>query len=139
MEAGLPNPHWVAASTQFSDILDDSPMPAAHGGSWKAWLSGSDGVTEVLSQTFTVPSGVTHVQLSYWVWIDTQDGSGADTFNVQFRNSAGSVLATLGALNDASAISSWALRMMTATVTPGTALQLAFVAQTDALHQLLCG
>lgn len=131
MEAGLPNPHWVAASTQFSDILDDSPTPAAHSGSWKAWLAGNDSVIEVLSQTFTVPAGVTQVRLSYWVWIDTQDGSGSDTLNVQLRNNAGSVLATLDSLSDASAITQWTLRTMTATVTPGSVLQLAFAAQTD--------
>lgn len=133
MEIGLPNPYWVAASSQSSDILDDSPTPPAHSGSWKAWLGGSDSVTEVLSQTFTVPAGVTQVRLSYWVWVDTQDGTGADTLEVQLRHSNGNVLATLDSLNDSFPITQWTFRTVTATVTPGSTLQLAFVAQTDAI------
>jgi len=43
------------------------------------------------------------------------------------------VLATLDSLNDSFPITQWTFRTMTATVTPGSTLQLAFVAQTDAI------
>ncbi len=71
MEAGVPNPHWFVSSSQFSDVLEDSPDPAAHTGTWKAWMGGDNSVTEVISQTFAIPAGVTQFTLRYWVWIDT--------------------------------------------------------------------
>lgn len=133
MEAGAPNPHWAVSSSQFSDVLDDSPDPAAHTGAWKAWMGGNNNVTEVISQTFAIPAGVTQLTLRYWVWIDTQDGAGGDTFAVQLRNAAGGVIATLDALSDASNIPTWTERVITFTAPAASALQLAFLAQTDAL------
>ncbi len=133
MEAGAPNPHWFTSSSQFSDVLDDSPVPAAHTGAWKAWMGGDNSVTEVISQTFAIPAGVTQFTLRYWVWIDTQDGAGGDTLAVQLRNASGGVIATLDALSDASTIPTWTERVVTFTAPAASALQLAFVAQTDAL------
>lgn len=133
MEAGVPNPYWFASSSQFSDVLDDSPTPAAHTGAWKAWMGGNNNVTEVISQTFAIPAGVTQFTLRYWAWIDTQDGAGGDTFTVQLRNASGGVIATLDALSDTISIPAWTERVFTFTVPTASALQLAFVAQTDAL------
>ena len=48
-EAGLPNSHWFISSSVGSDVLDDTAIPPAQHGSWKAWLGGDDSVDEWLA------------------------------------------------------------------------------------------
>jgi len=131
-EAGLPNPHWHVSSSQFSDVLDDSPTPAAHTGAWKAWLAGADDAQETVSQTLTLPPIVSQLQLTYWAQVSSLDNTNADTMTVQLRNASGVVVAAMDTLTDLNA-GAWQLRSASLSVAAyaGQTMQLVFAAQTD--------
>ncbi len=132
-EAGLPNATWQTTSNVFSDILDDSAFIPAHSGTWKAWLGGDNLVQESVWQTFTVPSGLQGLRISYWWRIDTLEPSHPfDTLQVQLRNGAGVALQTLEALDDGDASGIWKESSFVISGYSGQTVQLAFVAQTDA-------
>jgi len=131
-EAGLPNPAWQTSSNVFSDILDDTPLPQPHSGSWKAWMGGDNLMQESLWQTMTVPSGVQGIQVSYWWRVDTFETTHPfDTMAVQIRDAAGSPLQTLETLNDGDASVNWRQSSFTVSGYGGQTIQLAFVANTD--------
>jgi len=132
-EAGLPNPVWQTSSNISSDILDDTPMPAAHSGNWKAWMGGANGVQERLWQEFAVPAGVMGLKISYWWQVSTfEDRLGPfDTLTVQIRDSAGNLLQTLEALDNGDASTQWQQSTFTVNGYGGQTVQLAFVADTD--------
>jgi len=131
-EAGLPNPAWQTSSNVFSDILDDLPNPAPHGGTWKAWMGGDNLIQETLAQTITVPSGVAGLKVSYWWRVDTSETSHPfDTLKVQVRDATGSPLQTLETLTDGDAGPTWQQSTFIVTNYAGQTVQLAFVAQTD--------
>ena len=131
-EAGLPNPHWHVSSSQFSDVLDDSPDPAAHTGSWKAWLAGDDDVWETVSQTVTLPPVMSQLQLTYWAQVSSVDNTNTDTMTVQLRDASGAVVAVMDTLTDLN-VGAWQLRSasLPAVAHAGQTMQLVFAAQTD--------
>ncbi len=132
-EAGLPNPAWQTSSNVFSDILDDTPDPAPHGGAWKAWLGGDDLIQESLWQTITVPAGTVGLQVSYWWRVDTfETVHPYDTLEVQIRDAAGNPVQTLETLTDGDAGPDWQQSVFTVTQSyAGQTIQLVFVGQTD--------
>lgn len=133
-EAGLPNPAWQTSSNMFSDILDNTPAPVPHAGSWKAWLGGDDNVQESLWQELAVPPGEGSLRVSYWWQVDTLEMAQHpfDTLEVQIRDAAGNPLQTLEALSDGNAGPTWQQSVFTVTQTyAGQTIQLAFVGQTD--------
>lgn len=132
-EAGLPNPAWQTSSSTFSDILDDTPDPPPHSGTWKAWLGGADLVQESLWQTITVPTGTVGLQVNYWWWVSTLEPSHPyDTLMVQIRDVEGNLLEELETLTDGDAAPDWQQSVFTITTAyAGQTIQLAFVAETD--------
>lgn len=132
-EAGLPNPVWQTSSNVSSSILDDTPLPAAHSGSWKAWLGGDNNVQERLWQEFSVPAGVLGLQISYWWQVSTfEDRLGPfDTLTVQIRDTSGTPLQTLHVLTNGDASTQWQRSTFTVSGYGGQTVQLAFVADTD--------
>lgn len=132
-EAGLPSAAWQTSSSVFSDILDDSADPAAHSGSWKAWLGGSDSVTETLRQTFTIPAGSGPVQVSYWWRVSTLETNHPfDELSVEIRDTLSNTLQTLEILTDGDADSNWQQSVFTLPAAyAGQTVQLVFVATTD--------
>lgn len=97
-EAGASN--WTAPSTA---IINNTAY-AAHGGTWKAKLNG-DGVkrTDTLYQQLTIPADVCTATMSFWLNIATLETtklSRFDTLTVTVRNSAGTVLGTLGSYSN---------------------------------------
>ncbi len=132
-EAGLPNPHWFISSSVGSDVLDNTAIPSAQHGSWKAWLGGDDSVHEVLSQTIYIPPVVSQLQVRYWQQIDTLDGGGRDVLSVTLRSAAGVPLQTLDLLTDQQAGTSWQQRAINipATSYAGQPLQLVFEVVND--------
>ncbi|MEJ7650482.1 MAG: M4 family metallopeptidase [Nakamurella sp.] len=67
------NVTWAAST---GAITNDSSA-AAHGGSWKAWLDGyGSSHTDTLSQTVTIPAGCSKATLTYYLWIDSDEGTG---------------------------------------------------------------
>ena len=123
---------WVE---QGSQLLYNDPA-RARGSYWMAWLGGYDNGTDILHQTFAVPSNATSVSLRFWYAIFSKEAVGGpayDTMTVDVYNSTGSTkLATLGSLSNVNAVSTW-------TQTPaydmsafrGQTIRLVFTATTD--------
>ncbi len=132
-EAGLPNPAWQTSSNVFSEILDDTPDPPPHSGTWKAWLGGADLVQESLWQVVNVPTGTLSLRVSYWWRVSTLESTHPfDIFQVQIRDAVGNPLETLETLTDADVGPGWQQSILTmATPYAGRTIQLAFIAETD--------
>lgn len=71
---------WTEFSGQGWDlILSSSNFPpgvAPHGGSWAAWLGGSDDEISFVQQAVTIPTATPY--LAYWHWIASEDVCGYD-------------------------------------------------------------
>nr|WP_290669348.1 choice-of-anchor J domain-containing protein [Ardenticatena sp.] len=107
-EAGIPNPYWKTSSNVGSAIFDNSPTPPAHSGTWKAWLGGDNLVQETMTQTLSIPNGVTAATLSYWWRVSTTEPTHPfDTLTVAMRDTNGVLLQTIETLTDGDANNSW--------------------------------
>ena len=98
-ETGSISP-WSSTSGVLADTAEGAP---AHSGSWLAWLDGyASSHTDTLSQTVTIPATCKNAQLSFWLYIQTNDPTNKayDTFTVQVLNSSGTVLSTLATLSN---------------------------------------
>ena len=99
-EAGAAN--WTATT----GVLGNAGIQT-HGGVAAAWLNGY-GVTHTdsLFQQVAIPATATAAQLCYWVRITTAETTTTtqfDRLSVQLRNSANTVLTTLGTLSNLNA------------------------------------
>ena len=134
-EAGTTATPWQTQSSIFSSILDDSPNPAAHSGTWKAWMGGADNVTESLWQSFTVPAGVLGLKIKYWWRVDTLESTHPfDFLEVWLRDAAGAKLGTqpLETLTDGDASSTWQQSSLSVNTSyANQTIQLAFLVTTD--------
>jgi YD repeat-containing protein len=99
----LGNPGFETGSaapwTATAGVVDSSASPAAHSGSWKAWLDGY-GTSHVddVRQTVSIPAGACSASLSFWLWITTAETTTTTAFDkltVTVESTAGAVLATL--------------------------------------------
>jgi subtilase family serine protease len=98
-ETGVISP-WTSTSGVLASTSEGVP---AHSGSWLAWLDGYGGAhTDTLAQTVTIPSTCKNANLTFWLYIDTNDPTtkAYDTFTTQVLNSSGTVLATLGTVSN---------------------------------------
>jgi hypothetical protein len=98
-ETGSISP-WSSTSGVLADTAEGAP---AHSGSWLAWLDGyASSHTDTLSQTVTIPATCKSAQLSFWLYIQTNDPTNKayDTFTVHVLNSSGTVLSTLATLSN---------------------------------------
>jgi subtilase family serine protease len=98
----LANPGFESGAvswTATAGVIGNSAGEAAHSGLWKAWLDGYGSAhTDTLYQQVTIPAAATAATLTFWLHIDTAETTTTtafDTLNVQVRNSAGTLLATL--------------------------------------------
>ncbi len=90
-ETGSISP-WTSTAGVLNNTSTGEP---AQSGSWFAWLDGyGQPHTDTLAQTVTIPSNCTSATLSFWLYVQTNDPSGAvyDTFKVQVLNSSGKLL-----------------------------------------------
>jgi hypothetical protein len=122
---------WVEEGSQ---ILYNDPA-RARGSYWMAWLGGYDSANDRLSQTFTVPSTASTVNLSFYYLITTAEGattSAYDVMTVDVYSTSGAKLATLGSLSNANQTASWT-RSATYSLTAfrGQTIRLVFNAVTD--------
>jgi hypothetical protein len=85
---------WVVSRNA---IINSLPAEPPHSGSWDAWLGGlGKKHKDTLYQTVTISAGTTSAALTFFLHIDTAEGSGVfDTLKIQIRNSANTVLKTL--------------------------------------------
>jgi len=73
-------------------------------GTWDAWLCGQGAATGALSQTVTIPAGLTRATLTFHLQIKGAGGKpGSASCQAQVRDPAGHVLATLATYTDAQA------------------------------------
>ncbi len=101
-ETGSISP-WTSTAGVLNNTSTGEP---AQSGSWFAWLDGyGQPHTDTLAQTVTIPSNCTSATLSFWLYVQTDDPSGAvyDTFKVQVLNSSGTVLKTLATYSNENA------------------------------------
>jgi hypothetical protein len=75
----------------------------AHSGTWDAWLDGyGTSHTDTLSQSVTIPSGCSTYTLSFWLHIDTSEGTTTTAYDKLTVTLGASTLATYSNLNHAS-------------------------------------
>ncbi len=77
---------WVEYSSNGWEIIifENEYTPPAYNGEWFAWLGGDYDDTSYVSQTFTVPLGLSY--LHYWYWVDSEDECGYDYFQININN-----------------------------------------------------
>lgn len=67
------NVTWSASS----GVITNDSGAAAHAGTWKAWLDGYGSThSDSVSQTVTIPAGCSSATLRYYLWIDSDEGTG---------------------------------------------------------------
>jgi len=99
----LGNPGFETGSaapwSATSGVINNNTQEPPHSGSWDAWLDGYGTThTDTLSQSVTLSAGCSNYNLSFWLHIDTAEGTTTiayDTLKVQVLNSSGTVLSTL--------------------------------------------
>lgn len=91
VEGGIINGDFEAGATGWAEysshgwdiIMLSSEIDGlyAHSGNWLAYLAGGDSETSSISQSITIPSGMSY--LHYWYWIESEDSCGYDYFRVK--------------------------------------------------------
>ena len=129
------NVNWVATA----GVIDNSTGRPARTGSWKAWLDGYGTThTDSCYQQITIPSNVTSATLSFWVRIDTAETTSTTQFDklqVQVRNSANTVLATLATYSNLNANSTYVLKTFDLTAYRGQTIRIYFLGTEDSSLQ----
>lgn len=117
---------WTAST----GVITNSTARPARTGSWKAWLLGNAvSSTETVSRNVTIPAAATNVTFSFWLRIDTAETTTTtawDTMQVQVRNTAGTVLATLGTYSNLNAGASYVQRSFNLNAYRGQTVNLFF-------------
>lgn len=103
----------AAPWTSTAGVVDGSPSPAAHGGSWKAWLNGyGQAHTDDLAQDVAVPADACSATFDFWLRVATSESTTAarDTLTVTVRDPSGAVLSTLATYSNRDASSAYVQR-----------------------------
>jgi hypothetical protein len=96
-QSGNSAPGWTAATnTSGQDVIVyEGPYP--HTGTNYASEGGYDNVNDTLTQTLTIPSGISSATLAFWVNVVTQETTTTTKYDylyVEIHNTAGTKLAT---------------------------------------------
>lgn len=129
------NINWVATA----GVIDNSTGRPARTGSWKAWLDGYGTThTDSCYQQITIPAGAASATLSFWVRIDTAETTTTTQFDrlqVQIRNSANTVLATLATYSNLNANSTYVLKTFDLSAYRGQTIRVYFLGTEDSSLQ----
>jgi kumamolisin len=132
-ETGTAAP-WTASA----GVIDSSPTPAPHSGTWKAWLDGYGTThTDTLSQAVTIPAGACSATLSFWLSITTSETTTTTAFDhltVTVRNAAGAVT-TLAAFSNLDRSAGYVQRSFDLSAFKGQAIMLQLQGTEDASLQ----
>lgn len=138
----LANPGFESGAvswTQTSGVIDSSASEPAHAGSWKAWLNGYGTThTDSLYQDVTIPSTATSATLSFWLHIDTAETTTTtafDTFKIQIRNSANTVLATLATYSNLNKAAGYSQKSFNVLAYKGQTIRVYFLGAEDSSLQ----
>ncbi len=108
---------------------------AAHSGSWFVWLDGyGSRHTDTASQTVTIPSGKSTVNLSYYLHVDTAETTTSrayDKLTVRIYSSAGSLLKTLVTYSNLNAASGYSLHTNSLAAYAGQTVTIKFTGTED--------
>ncbi|HKS24504.1 MAG TPA: S8 family serine peptidase [Thermoanaerobaculia bacterium] len=133
-ETGTAAP-WVATG----GVIDSSASQPAHGGSWKAWLNGyATTHTDTLYQDVTIPVTATSATLTFWLHIDSAETTTTTQFDklqVQVRNTANSVLATLATYSNLNKAAGYSLKSFNLIAYKGQTVRIYFLGTEDSSLQ----
>ncbi|BBB01223.1 putative neutral zinc metalloprotease [Actinacidiphila reveromycinica] len=127
----LTNPGFESGATGWtasSGVIDSSSDAPAHSGSYKAWFDGYGTThTDTLSQSVTIPATCTSANLSFYVYIST-DESGSTAYD-KFTVAAGTT--TLATYSNANASSGYVLKTINLSSQIGKTFTLKFTGSED--------
>ncbi len=107
----------------------------AHGGSWFVWLDGyGSSHTDTASQTVTIPSGKSTVNLSYYLHVDTAETTTShayDKLTVRVYSSAGKLLKTMVTYSNLNAASGYSLHTNSLAAYAGQTVTIKFTGTED--------
>jgi hypothetical protein len=95
--SGMSAPGWTGVSNKTGVNIVIVGGPYAHSGSNYASLGGVTKLVDSLTQTVTIPTGITSAQLSFWTNITTQETTSSNRYDylrVKILDGQGHVLAT---------------------------------------------
>ncbi|MCL2555174.1 MAG: M4 family metallopeptidase, partial [Actinomycetia bacterium] len=99
----LSNPGFESGSTGWttsSGVIDNSTGAPAHSGSYKAWLDGYGTThTDTLSQPVTIPATCTSANLTFYLYISTQETTTTSAYDKLTLAAGSTTLATYSNLN----------------------------------------
>jgi hypothetical protein len=99
----LTNPGFESGNTGWtasSGVIDSSSGAPAHSGSYKAWLDGYGTThTDTLSQSVTIPASCTSANLTFYVYISTQETTSSSAYDKLTVAAGSTTLATYSNLN----------------------------------------
>ncbi len=134
------NPGFESGNTVWaatSGVIDSSSGRPARSGSWKAWLDGYGSThTDTLSQSVTIPSSASSATLSFYLRIDTSEGTSSsayDTLKVQVT--AGGSTSTLATYSNLNANGAYALKSFNLSGYKGQTVTVKFTGAEDYSNQ----
>jgi hypothetical protein len=103
----IANPGFESGTSGWSStagvIGQNAPYEPTHSGSWNAWLDGYGTThTDSVSQSITIPGGCSNYTLSFWLHIDTSEGTTTTAYDKLTVTLGSTTLATYSNLNHAS-------------------------------------
>jgi hypothetical protein len=129
-ENGTSTAPWVLTA----GVINRSSLEPPHSGIWDAWLGGHGSVhTDTATQPVSIASTATSATLSFWMHIDTAETATTvhDKLQVQVLNTAGTVLATLGAFSNLDHATGYQTHSFNLIAFKGQNIQIRFVSTED--------
>ena len=132
-----PNLGWTEKRQANYPIITDGNLPTpAYDGDWVAWFGGRNNAKERIYQDFKVYAGTSSAELTYYLWMGTQETSleAFDTLSVQLTDNEDNFIAQLDFSDDNGTTDTWLSRTISLPdLTPyaGRWLRLNFEGLTD--------
>jgi Zn-dependent metalloprotease len=128
----LANPGFESGTTGWtasSGVIDNSTGAPAHSGSYKAWLDGYGTThTDTLSQSVTIPATCTSANLTFYLYVSTQETTTSSAYDKLTVAAGSTTLATYSNLN---ASSGYVQKSVNLTPYIGTTVTLKFTGTED--------
>lgn len=107
----------------------------ARSGSWRALMNGVGSInTDTVYQEVAIPAAATAATFSFWVNIDTDEGTTSvayDTLKIEVLNSAGTLLQTLATYSNLNATGTYVQRSFNVLAYKGSTIRLRFTGVED--------
>jgi subtilisin family serine protease len=114
------------------DVIGQRTTPAPRTGTYNAWLLGYGFNTyDILQQTVTLPAGCSTYDLSFWMWITTQEYEGIAFDGIRVQAIVGSTTTNLALWTNLDASSGYVQRNVNLSAFAGQSILLRFYAVED--------